>query len=188
MLNSLLYALNPANFEAHGAHFAQAPVLFWVFIVSNLVTFVAYTLIPIALTYFIWKRKDMMFGYIFWLFGLFIILCGIHHLLYVITFWYPIYGLEAINDMILALVSIATFFVLLSILPMAVKLRSPAEMEKINKQLRQDEEKMQSTLDSLHAKTLELEAVNKTMVNRELKMVELKKEIEDLKKEALKNG
>ena len=182
MLNSLLYIFNPANFEAHGVHFVDTPGLFWSLVIANLLTFIAYTLIPIALAYFIHKRKGLVFRWIFIFFGLFIVLCGIHHLLHVITFWYPIYGIEVANDILLAVVSISTFFGLLSVLPEAIKLRTPAELEKINNQLIQEIENREQVEEALKNKNKELETMNKSMVGRELKMLELKKEIESLKR------
>ncbi len=198
MIESLSYIFNPANFEAHGIHFTQTPILFWVLIWGNLLIFIAYQLIPAALLYLVWKRKDIMFTPIFWLFAAFIVLCGIHHLIHVITFWYPIYGIEAVEDWLTGLVSIGTFFAVLYILPLALKLKTPKELDIVNQQLKAANQQLVASEQQLRAanqqmvaanqqlsasekkvqeKVLELESSNKLMVGRELKMVELKEKI-----------
>ncbi len=198
MLDSLLYVFNPANFEAHGIHFVRTPVLFWFLVSANLLIFIAYQLIPAALLYLVWKRKDIMFTPIFLLFAAFIVLCGIHHLIHVITFWYPIYGIEAIEDWLTGLVSIGTFFAVLYILPLALKLKTPKELDIINQQLKAANQQLAASEQQLKAgnqqmtaanqqlaasekklqeKILELEKFNKLTVDRELKMVELKEKI-----------
>jgi hypothetical protein len=189
--------------------------LLWAFVIANLVTFAAYVLIPLVLLYFVDKRKDLVFRWVFLFFGAFIILCGIHHLLHTITFWYPIYGIEVANDILMAIVSIGTFFGLLSVLPVAIKLRSPKELEETvvartkeldsanqqlkasNQQLRATNERLDATSQQLRAanqqltsaekglkeQIRELEVFNKATIGRELKMAELKKEIEVLREE-----
>lgn len=59
--------------------------------------------------------------------------------------------------------------------------------EKLARHTQDLETKVAQRTAELADRVAELEAVNKTMVGRELKMVELKKEIEDLKKR-VKNG
>lgn len=188
----------PRYFEPHSAHFFQDPGVMWVIVAANIFTFVAYTLIPLALLYFVWKRRDLIFSNIFWLFGAFIVLCGGHHLLHVITFWYPLYYLQAIVDSVMAAVSVATFIAMIPILPIALGLRSPLELERLNRQLELEvvsRKQAEADLRSSHAtleennKTLEdalrkakenseqLEKMNKMMVGRELQMAELKKQI-----------
>ena len=133
-----------------------------------------------------------MFTSIFLLFGAFIVLCGIHHLLHTISFWYPIYGIEAMNDVVMAVVSIGTFFALLPIIPQALKLQSPKELTIINKQLsqeaqnrkqaednlRKNQEILKRNQDALTVKNAELEKLNTMMIGRELKMTELKEKID----------
>lgn len=196
MLDSILYVFTPSNFEAHSTHFVNTPVLMWVLIFANLLIFLAYQLIPAALIYLVWKRKDIMFTGIFWLFAAFIVLCGFHHLIHVITFWYPIYALEAIEDTTTGLVSIGTFFAVLHIIPLALKLKTPKELEEINAKLSTEVENRKKAEEELKQKNLkfgkinqditksneELGKLNKILVDRELKMIELKKENEELKK------
>jgi len=49
--------------------------------------------IPLALVYFIRKRRDIPFTSLFWLFGAFIAACGTGHLIEAGIFWWP--GLSA---------------------------------------------------------------------------------------------
>ncbi len=191
MLNELIFLI------------INTPVLKWVLVSGNLLIFVSYVLIPLALLYLVRKRKDIMFTPIFFLFAAFIVLCGVHHLIHVITFWYPIYALEAIEDWLTGLVSIGTFFAVLSIIPLALKLTSPKELDIINQQLKASNQQLAASEQQLKAanqqmaaanqqltaserktqeKVLELENFNKLMVGREMKMVELKEEITRLKK------
>ena len=192
----MLYNFIPSNFEAHGVHFSNTPVLFWSFIAANIITFIAYTGIPILLLLFVRKRKDLVFQPTFIFFALFIVLCGLHHLLHVITFWYPIYGIEALNDAAMAAVSIGTFFSLFPVLRQAIQLISPAQYEKINEELaleikkrreneqgsKKNTEELTRRNQELEEKSAELRRFNELMTGRELKMVELKKENEALRR------
>lgn len=56
--------------------------------------------------------------------------------------------------------------------------------EKLNDYTRSLEAKVVQRTEELAGRVKELEALNKTMVDRELKMIELKKELEDIKKPA----
>lgn len=58
---------------------------------------------------------------------------------------------------------------------------------KLSESINELEVKVEERTRELNNRIVELESLNKTMVGRELKMVELKKEIEDLK-ERVKNG
>lgn len=195
MDNLLLTIFTSGNFEPHSVHFLFYPVLHWTLIYSNAATFIAYTLIPIVIIYFILKRKDMVFPKIFWLFGAFIVLCGLHYLVHLITFWYALYYLQAIIDVLTVIVSVAAFFALLPVLPLALKLKSPKELEITNLQLAGEVTNRTKTEEELKRKNLEFERINKELVQknqdldqmnkvmtgRELAMAELKKENEKLK-------
>lgn len=102
----------------------------WLYIVASLGIWAAYTSIPLWLAIFVTRRKDVPFLKIFWLFVAFILLCGITHLLDALTFWWPIYRVNAIVLMITAVVSLVTVLALIPVLPQAFALRSPAELEK----------------------------------------------------------
>ena len=190
MFDALLYAFNPANFEAHGVHFLNTPVLFWLLVIGNALTALSYILIPIVLVYFVKKRKDLVFHGVFLLFGAFIVLCGLHHFVHIITFWYPLYGIQALVDVSMAIVSFATFLAMIPVVPAALKLPSPQALTDANERLSKEVENHKKTEEvltqshrDLMAKNTELEKVNKLMIDRELKMIELKKEIERLKHE-----
>ncbi|HRX79592.1 MAG TPA: PAS domain-containing protein, partial [Pirellulaceae bacterium] len=118
----------PARWDC-GAGWAETPYWGWIHIVSDLFTWGAYTAIPIALVYFLGKRRDLPFPKLFWLFGAFILACGTVHLLESVIFWVPLYRLSAIVKLATAVVSCATVVALLPIIPVALTLRTPKQLE-----------------------------------------------------------
>lgn len=210
-INGLLKRFfTPGAFEAHNSHFYQDTALMWALIVSNVLIFLAYTIIPVALFMFMRRRKDLVFKKVFLLFALFIIMCGIHHIVHVLTFWYPIYYMQALVDVITAIVSVLTAIALFPILPEALKLRTPSELEKLNEDLvseidqrketeaklkkeielrkiveqkliLQNKEKNEALRKSESAQA-QLEKINDAMVGRENKMRDLKIRIKELEK------
>lgn len=96
----------------------------WLHVVSDIGIFVAYFAIPLALVYFIRKRKDVPFYGIFILFAAFILCCGTGHLLEAVIFWYPIYRIAGLLKLTTAIVSLVTVFVLLRLLPKLMELPS----------------------------------------------------------------
>lgn len=191
LLNAIF---TPGDLEPHRVHFSGDPVLFWLLVLGNALIAVSYVLIPAGLIYFVRKRKGVVFSHLFWLYGAFIILCGGTHAMMILVFWYPVYWLEMIILWMTGVVSIATFFSMIKILPFAMMLKSPKELEseletrksseeslKENKKiLMQQNTDLNAALREVNEKKLELEQVNKTMVQREIKMIELKKRIAEL--------
>ncbi|QQR89764.1 MAG: PAS domain S-box protein [Myxococcales bacterium] len=94
----------------------------WVHIVSDLVTFAAYFLIPATIAYFAFQRRDIQFRSIYILFGLFILSCGTVHLVEAIIFWAPIYRFSAFVKSITAVISVASLVALFFVAPKALRL------------------------------------------------------------------
>ncbi len=102
----------------------------WLYIISDVAIWAAYFTIPILLVTFIRKKKDIPFPRLFWLFGAFILACGATHLIDAIIFWFPIYRISAFVRLLTAVVSWATIIALYRILPQALLLKTPGELER----------------------------------------------------------
>jgi hypothetical protein len=104
----------------------------WLYILSDLAIWGAYFSIPVAMLWFILKRKeDIPFVKVFWLFVIFIMACGTTHLMDAILFWYPAYRLSGLILFLTAIISWTAVISLIGVLPEAVRLRSPKQYEKI---------------------------------------------------------
>lgn len=103
----------------------------WLYIGSNIAIWAAYFAIPFVLLYFIVKRNDIPFIRVFWLFILFILSCGVTHLVDAMLFYYPAYRFSALILFICAVVSWVTVVALIKILPQALSLKSISQLETI---------------------------------------------------------
>jgi PAS domain S-box-containing protein len=99
-------------------------------IVSDLFIFGAYLTIPLVLVYFVRHRRDVPFPKVFWLFGAFILACGVGHLLEAVIFYWPIYPASGVVKAITATVSWLTVAAMVPIVPRALAMRSPEELER----------------------------------------------------------
>lgn len=123
------------NFMPHGVCLNWNTPLLVTMILSNLGIAVAYFAIPAALWYFVRHKKDLPYPWVFKLFGLFITACGLTHLIKILTLYQPFYWIEASIDSFTAIISLITAFVLWPLIPKALQLRSPKDLEKANRQL-----------------------------------------------------
>ncbi|MFO0845598.1 MAG: ATP-binding protein [Gemmataceae bacterium] len=86
--------------------------------------------IPAVLIYFIRRRPDLPFPWIFWLFGAFILGCGTTHLMEVITTYHPVYWVSGLVKAFTAAVSLATVVALVPLTPRVLALRGPEELQR----------------------------------------------------------
>ncbi len=117
----------------------------WLHVLSDLGVWSAYLAIPCVLGYFIFRRKNLPFRRVFLLFGAFILACGSTHLMEAIIFWWPAYRLAGVIKLFTALVSWATVFALIQIVPKALAMRSPEELKREVNQRQQAENALQQS-------------------------------------------
>lgn len=122
-------------FIPHGHCYLWQPGLVWLHNASDSIIALSYYSIPITLVYFVNKRKDLPFDWLFLLFGAFIILCGSGHLMEIWTLWHPDYWQAGILKALTALVSVGTAIALVPLVPKALALPSPAQLELANQAL-----------------------------------------------------
>ena len=76
--------------------------------------------IPAVLVFFVRRRRDVPFPWMFWMFGAFIVSCGFTHLMEVVTSYVPLYRLSGLVKLLTAVVSWATVIGLVPLLPRAL--------------------------------------------------------------------
>jgi len=159
-----------ADFMPHGHCFFWRPEVLWLNVISDILIGIAYYSIPLTLLYFIIKRRDIPFHWMFVMFGAFIFLCGTTHLVDVWTTWSAVYRLEGIVKLMTAVVSLTTAVLLIPLIPRAIAFPS---IEKIHDDLK-------GTAEELTESNNELERFNRLAVGREMRVIELKREVNGL--------
>ncbi len=124
--------ISSGSFIPHGHCYLWQTPLVWLHVASDSIIALAYFSIPITLIYFISKREDLPFDWIFAMFGAFIIACGITHIFEIWTLWHPTYWLSGTMKAITAIISFATAILLVNLIPQALALPSPAQLEAAN--------------------------------------------------------
>jgi hypothetical protein len=90
------------DFMPHGYCMRWSPEVIWLHVSSDGLIALAYFIIPFALIYFVRKRKDLAFNWMFILFGIFILACGTTHILGIVTLWAPVYRVDGLVKAITA--------------------------------------------------------------------------------------
>ncbi|WP_199339844.1 hybrid sensor histidine kinase/response regulator [Nostoc sp. FACHB-892] len=124
------------SFIPHGHCYLWQTNLVWLHILSDGFIALAYYSIPATLYYFVRKRQDLPFDWIFLLFSAFIVACGTTHLIEIWTLWYPTYWVSGFVKAITALISVITALQLMPLVPQALALPSPAQLEQANQELK----------------------------------------------------
>ena len=138
------------GFMAHGYCYLWNTNLVWLHVISDSLIGLAYLSIPITLVYFIRKRRDLPFNWVFACFGVFILACGATHLMEVWNLWHANYWLSGAVKAITAAASVTTAILLAGLVPHALTLPSPESM-------RREIAERKRSQEALHNAKLELE-------------------------------
>src|SRR6202000_2010118 len=133
--------LDSSMFSPHGICLLWEPELIWLHVVSDALIAMAYFSIPFALAIFVSKRRDLRFGWVYWAFGVFILACGLTHILSIYTLWVPIYGIEGLVKAATAVASIVTAGMLWPLLPKLLAIPSAFELRQAQEALKEEESK-----------------------------------------------
>jgi signal transduction histidine kinase len=117
------------GFMPHGFCYLWSPGLVWLHAISDSLIALAYSSIPVTLVYFISKRRDLPFNWIFICFGIFIMACGATHAMEVWTLWNATYWLSGGVKLITAIASVTTAILLVHLVPQAIALPSPETLK-----------------------------------------------------------
>jgi hypothetical protein len=117
-LNFFSSLFNVDRYTPHGFCLLWEPELVWMHLVADLTISLAYFSIPVILVYLIRKNKYRMpYSWVFAMFALFILLCGVTHLISIVTLWYPVYYLEGVIKVLTAVASLTTAILLFPLIP-----------------------------------------------------------------------
>jgi two-component sensor histidine kinase len=154
------WMVNPVGLTPHGYCLTWAPGLIWMHAVADVVIGLAYFSIPVALSYFLARRKDIEFRWIVYLFVGFIMACGLTHFMAVYTLWVAAYGVEGIIKAITAILSVATAVLLWPLIPRLLSLPSPTQMRLLNVELSRKVEEHERTHHLLTASEEQVRIAN----------------------------
>jgi hypothetical protein len=125
----------PGDFLPHGLCLTWRPELIWTHLLSDILVGLAYFSIPVGLLYFVWRRQDLAYKWIFLLFCGFILACGVTHFFGAWTLWHPDYVAQGAIKAFTAAISVVTAVVLWPLIPQALALPSPSQLREANSSL-----------------------------------------------------
>jgi PAS domain S-box-containing protein len=174
MHDVIVNLFSSGSFIPHGHCYLWKPGLVWLHFISDAIIALAYYSIPLTLFYFVRKRQDLPFSWIFLLFAAFIISCGTTHIAAIWTLWHPTYWLSGIIKAGTAIVSLFTAIELVPLVPQALALPSPIQLSNANEalhaqieerlQVENELRRLQDELDQrVQARTAELVNVNQQL-------------------------
>ena len=123
------------SYAPHGYCLLWQPSLIWTHVISDALIALAYFSIPIALITIVRRRGDIAFGGMFWLFAVFILSCGLTHVMGIWNLWHGDYGAEAVIKAITAAASVPTAILMWSLLPKVLAIPSPSMLQRKNEDL-----------------------------------------------------
>jgi PAS domain S-box-containing protein len=133
---SLLGRLLESNeFMPHIFCLQQSPPLVWLHVVSDSLIGLSYVAISATLAYFVNKKRNLPFHWIFVAFGVFILACAGTHFMEIYTLWVPSYWLSGCVKAMTALASVVTALMLPRFVPKAIALPSSTDLLRSNQEL-----------------------------------------------------
>jgi two-component system, cell cycle sensor histidine kinase and response regulator CckA len=144
-----------SEFMPHGFCYTWDPYVIWLNAASDALIALAYYTIPLTLVYFVRRRRDLAFHWMFLGFALFIVACGTTHAIELWSIWNPMYWLAGVIKAITAAVSVATAAALIPLVPQALALPSPETLKRANLALQEAQQALRKTNEELERRVAE---------------------------------
>ena len=182
-MKEFLETLFSSNFEPHGHCYLWNPGLVGLHVVSDALIALAYFSIPVTLIYFIRKRRDLPFNWMFVSFGMFILACGATHIMEVWTLWHGTYWLSGSIKAVTAMASVPTAILLVKLVPEALALPSPEAMKLEIAERKRTEQALHQAKNELELRVLERTAELRKANEDLVAEIAQRKQIEDVLRE-----
>ncbi|AHI30098.1 sensor histidine kinase [Marinobacter similis] len=144
------------TFMGHGHCYLWRSDLVILHTASDVLIAASYFTIPVALYVLVHKRKDLEYDWMFVLFALFIFCCGLTHLMAVYNVWNGAYYVSGSLKALTAVVSLLTAALIWPLIPKAVALPRPAELQAANHELEAEISRRSLSEQSLERTQVEL--------------------------------
>ncbi|MBN8872385.1 MAG: hypothetical protein J0H67_06090 [Rhodospirillales bacterium] len=152
---SLATLFEDSALTPHGFCLAWDPLMIALHVVSDGVIALSYYSIPATIGVLLLRRRDVAFGWMGWLFALFILACGTSHLMSIWTLWRPDYLAEGLVKGVTAITSFLTAAVLWPLLPRLVAMPSLASLLAANERLADQVRETERAVVALKRETAE---------------------------------
>jgi signal transduction histidine kinase len=168
-MDRIEYVLSTGSFMPHGMCYLWQPGVLGLHVIADSLITLAYFSIPVTLLYFVRKRGDLQFSWIFVCFAVFIIACGTTHLMEILTIWHPVYWISGGIKALTALASVPTAILLVKLVPVALRVPSPAALQKANLELEREVTERKRAESEVRRINAELEAQQTVMQQEHLR-------------------
>lgn len=149
--------IQDAAYMAHGYCLLWQPWLVGLHVFSDLIIAWSYFAIPVAIWIFMRRRPNLEMRGLAALFAAFILACGITHVFGMTTIWLPVYELQGVAKAVTAVVSVVTAIAIFPLIPRALAIPSPTELQNTNLALTAEIAAHRRTLDDLRDARAQLE-------------------------------
>ena len=148
-MNQLMRLFSENSLPPHGFCLLWNPALIWLHATSDIVIGFSYYAIPVALAAVVYNRRDFAFGWLFWMFALFILACGTTHFMEVWVLWHPDYAAQGLIKAVTATASLMTATLLWPLVPKFVNFPTPVQFRRVSELLKSESAERQRAMAQL---------------------------------------
>lgn len=131
-------SLVDSAYMPHGQCYLWQPGLVWLQAGSDVLIGIAYSIICVLLIWFVRNREDLPFKWMFALGSMLFGMCAMTHFFGVYTIWHGIYWIDGFFNFATGVGSIVTALLLIPLIPLALELPTPTELQKANEKLKEE--------------------------------------------------
>lgn len=135
MTDPALPLFSTEYFMPHGHCYLWTPGVLWMHVLPDILIAMAYFTIPFVLLFVARRRRDLPFNWLLVWFGVFIVACGVTHVMDVWNVWHTEYWIEGFVKIITAVASVPTALFLWRSMPEILALPSQRQLREANESL-----------------------------------------------------